>query len=82
MIMDIWQPVLADVGVVGPAQGNGGKFLILPPGHDKVEAKGYYVAESPSRFVFGGVRLLDADKEKAIRELIHGIKSYTWSKAR
>jgi hypothetical protein len=29
--------------------------------------------------VFGGVRLLDDDKEKAIRELIPGIKTYTWS---
>jgi hypothetical protein len=29
--------------------------------------------------VLAGVRLLDADKEKAIKELIPGIKSYTWS---
>jgi hypothetical protein len=29
--------------------------------------------------VFAGVRLLDADKDKAIRELIPGIKTYTWS---
>jgi hypothetical protein len=65
---------------VGPDQGKGGKFLILPPGHEKVEATGYYVTESPSRFAFGGVRLLDADKDKAIRELIPGIRTYTWSK--
>jgi hypothetical protein len=29
--------------------------------------------------VFAGVRLLDADKDKAIQELIPGIKTYKWS---
>src|SRR5262249_25988649 len=81
MIMDGWQRVLADLGVVGPDQGKGGKFLILPPGHEKGEAQGYFVVPAPGRTVFVGVRLLDADKEKAIRELIPGIKSYTWSKS-
>jgi hypothetical protein len=80
MIMDIWQRVLADLGVVGPDQGKGGKFLILPPGHEKVEPAGYFVAPSTSRFVFVGVRLLGEDKEQAIRELVPGIKSYTWAK--
>lgn len=79
MIMDCWQRVLADLGVVGPDQGKGGKFLILPPGHEKVSPEGYYVIQSPGRTVFAGLRLLDADKDKAIRELIPGIKSYSWS---
>jgi len=79
MIMDAWQRVLADLGVVGPDKGNGGKYLILPPGHEMVKPKGYYVVQSPGRTVFAGVRLLDADKEKAIRELIPGIKTYKWS---
>jgi hypothetical protein len=79
MIMDIWQRVLADLGVVGPDKGNGGKFLILPPGHEMVQPEGYYVVQSPSRTVFAGVRLLGDDKEKAIAELIPGIKTYTWS---
>jgi len=79
MILDHWQRVLADLGVVGPDRGQGGKYLILPPGHAKVEPEGYFVVASPSRFVLGGVRLLDDDKEKAIRELIPGIKTYSWS---
>jgi hypothetical protein len=82
MILDVWQRVLADLGVVGPDKGQGGKFLILPPGHEKVEPAGYFVVQSPSRLAFAGVRLLGEDKEKAIRELIPGIKSYTWSKDR
>lgn len=79
MVLDIWQRVLADMGVVGPDQGKGGKFLVLPPGHEKVEADGYYVYPSPTRTVFVGLRLLDRDREKAIRELIPEIKSYAWS---
>lgn len=79
MIMDQWQRVLADLGVVGPDKGNGGKFLILPPGYGPVEADGYFVVQSPSRDVFAGIRLLGDDKEKAIAELTPGIKTYTWS---
>jgi hypothetical protein len=36
MVLDIWQRVLADMGVVGPDEGKGGKFLILSPGHEMV----------------------------------------------
>jgi hypothetical protein len=79
MILDVWQRVLADLGVVGPDEGKGGKFLILPRDHEPVQPEGYYVVRTPGRSVFVGLRLLDADKEKAIRELIPGIKTYTWS---
>src|SRR5262245_22306268 len=40
MIMHAWQRVLEDLGVVGPDQGNGGKYLVLPPGHEMVKAPG------------------------------------------
>jgi hypothetical protein len=79
MILDAWQRVLADLGVVGPDQGKGGKYLILPSGHEMVKPPGYFVVQSPGRTVLAGVRLLAADKEKAIRELIPGIKTYKWS---
>ena len=79
MILDGWQRVLADLGVVGPDQGTGGKYLVLPPGHEPVAPQGYYVTQSPSRVVLGGVRLLGADKEKAIAELIPGIRTYSWT---
>lgn len=79
MILDQWQRVVADLGVVGPDMGKGGKYLILPPGYGPVEAPGYFVIQSPSRDVLAGVRLLDADKEKAIATLLPGMKTYTWS---
>lgn len=79
MILDIWQRVIADLGVVGPYKGRGGKFLILPPGHERIEVEGYHVLKSPSRTVFVGIRLLDDDMDMAIRTLIPGIKTYQWS---
>ena len=48
---------LVDLGVVGPDAGKGGKFLILPPGHEKIEPVGYYVLQAPSRPVLVGFRL-------------------------
>jgi hypothetical protein len=70
MILDNWQRVFADLGVVGPDMGKGGKYLILPPGYGPVEADGYYVVQATSRDVLAGFRLLGDDKEKAIEELV------------
>lgn len=79
MVMDHWQRVLADIGVVGPDKGRGGKYLILPPGYGPVQTDEFFVVQSPSRDVFFGLRLLGEDKEKAIAELVPQIKTYTWS---
>jgi hypothetical protein len=79
MILDNWQRVLADLGVVGPDKGQGGKYLIMPPGYGPVEAKGYYVVQATSRDVLAGFRLLGADKEKEIAKLVPQIKTYRWT---
>src|SRR5262245_25931572 len=79
MIMDNWQRVLADLGVVGPDKGHGGKYLIMPPGYGPVEAPGYFVVQATSRDVFAGFRLLGADAQAAIAELVPQIKTYTWT---
>jgi hypothetical protein len=79
MILDNWQRVLADLGVVGPDQGRGGKYLIMPPGYGPVEAPGYYVIEATSRDVLAGFRLLGGDAEAAIAELVPQIRTYPWT---
>ncbi|WP_243055235.1 DUF1254 domain-containing protein [Pseudomonas sp. BP01] len=43
MVMDVHQRVLSDLGVVGTNKGEGGKYLILPPGHEKIAPAGYNV---------------------------------------
>jgi hypothetical protein len=40
-IMDPWQAALEDVGPAGADKGAGGKYLILPPGHQEVAPDGY-----------------------------------------
>ncbi|WP_434583688.1 DUF1254 domain-containing protein [Klebsiella sp. R390] len=76
MILDIHQRVLADLGVVGPDAGKGGKYLILPPGYDKpIPKEGYFVVKATSNNVLFGVRLLDKDKAEAIKRLVPQITS-------
>jgi len=63
ILLDFWQrPIpgpaidgkffLGDVGFFGPDSGNGGKFLILPPGYDKPVPDGYFVYRSSTNDVF------------------------------
>lgn len=60
ILLDFWQrpiPVdggkyFGDVGLFGPDQGKGGKFLILPPGYKGAVPSGYYVYRSGTNNVF------------------------------
>jgi len=45
-IMDSWQAALEDVGPAGVDKGNGGKYLILPPGYKDTPPDGYIVLPS------------------------------------
>src|ERR1700742_3151827 len=40
-VMDVWQCALEDVGPAGVDKGQGGKYLILPPGHKDKAPAGY-----------------------------------------
>ncbi|MGE8064416.1 DUF1254 domain-containing protein [Pseudomonas sp. NPDC089569] len=75
MVMDVHQRVLEDLGVVGPDKGQGGKYLLLPPGQEKVAPEGYFVVQAKSNIVFFGVRLLGKDKDEAVRTLVPQIST-------
>lgn len=46
-IVNAWQVPLADVGTTGDDAGEGGKYLILPPGYEgEVPSEGYFVYQS------------------------------------
>ncbi len=45
-IMDCWQIPLDDVGPAGTDQGQGGRYLILPPGYDEGIPDGYITLPS------------------------------------
>ncbi|MCA9235535.1 MAG: DUF1254 domain-containing protein [Planctomycetales bacterium] len=49
LIDDFWYRWVADVGITGPDQGKGGKYLILPPDYTGDVPAGYYVVR-PSTY--------------------------------
>jgi hypothetical protein len=69
ILMDFWQrpiPVdggkyFGDVGLFGPDQGKGGKFLLLPPGYKDAVPSGCYVYRSGTNNVFVFLRAFYAD---------------------
>ena len=83
---DGWQTAIEDVGPAGVDKGNGGKYLILPPGYNEKVPNGYIPLPSST---FSGFALLrsnlksdsDADIAKAVA---YGkrIKFYPLSQAR
>jgi len=42
-IDDIWYHWVVDVGLTGPDKGEGGKYLLLPPGYEGDVPEGYFV---------------------------------------
>src|SRR5262249_29700209 len=70
-IDNVWQMPLEDAGPDGADKGNGGKYLLLPPGYNGNIPKGYIALQSDS---IGGFALLrsnlashsDADVSKSV----------------
>lgn len=48
MIDDSWNRYVTDIGVIGPDKGEGGKYLVLPPGYKGNIPGGYIVVQSPT----------------------------------
>jgi hypothetical protein len=61
--LDLWQRPIADLGLTGPDQGKGGKYIIVGPEDDpkKYEKAGAYVFQSATNNIFFGYRILDTD---------------------
>ncbi len=69
ILLDAWQqpiPVdggnfFGDVGLFGPDNGKGGKFLLLPPGYKEKVPEGYFVYRSATNNVFVFLRAFYQD---------------------
>jgi hypothetical protein len=76
------QRYLMDIGPLGPDKGKGGKFLVLPPGYEGEEPKGYFVARSPTFSVTFAVRGFQENGSTAPAvALMKKIRIYPLSKA-
>jgi len=70
-VMDVWQCALEDVGPAGVDQGQGGKYLILPPGYQDQVPAGYIPMPSDTYQGYALLRSIpksgsDADVAKAV----------------
>jgi hypothetical protein len=76
---DLWQRPVTDLGLPGPDQGKGGKFLVLGPGQAAPEgADGYIVVQSTTFNNLWLVRLLSPDAQE--RDALMGkIRLYPFS---
>ena len=84
-IMDAWQVPLEDVGPAGVDKGKGGKYLILPPGHQGAAPNGYIALPSANYQGYALLRSIlrsgsDADVAKAV-DYAKRIKLYPLSQA-
>jgi hypothetical protein len=70
-IMDCWQSALEDVGPAGADKGQGGKYLILPPGYNGTLPEGYIALPSDTYQGYALLRSIltsgsEADQAKAV----------------
>ena len=69
---DMWCRWVTDFGLPGPDRGQGGKYLLLPPGYDgPLPEGGYYVARSrTTRVVILGRSFMENNDPKPAVDLI------------
>jgi hypothetical protein len=77
-----WEP-LSDLGVAGPDEGKGGKYLVLPGDYDDEVPPGYIPVRSRTSNYFMGLRsILEGQTEENVRNgnaLVEQIKAYPLS---
>ena len=75
---DAWFRFVTDMGGPGPDRGQGGKYLILPPGFDGTVPDGYFTAQSRSYINFMALRgfQVDGRPDAASRMFRDGVKIY------
>jgi len=78
MVNDMFFRYVADLGNAGPDQGQGGKFLFLPPGWEGEEPEGYFTYRSPTygNLLFWRGFLVDGDPGPAVASARETIKVY------
>ena len=78
IIDDFWYHWAADVGITGADNGQGGKYLVLPPGYSGEIPAGYFVVKPNtygSWFIFRGY-LVDGSPKPAVDTIKKTFKIY------
>jgi len=83
IVDNFWFEYVADLGMVGPDKGKGGKFLFLPPGYEGKVPKGYHTYQSPT---YGNLLLwrgfqVDGNPKPAVDNIKTNTRIYPLAKA-
>ena len=77
--LDAWQRPLSDLGLTGPDQGKGAKYVFVGPGQEApATAAGAFLLKSPTFGVVLFYRTLDPDQAKG-EALARRIRVYPWA---
>ena len=74
---------VSDVGLTGPDQGKGGKYLFIGPDYEGDIPEGYFVAKSTTyrHWLFMRVFVIDGDLEGSTKALKEGFRCYPLAEA-
>jgi hypothetical protein len=83
IIDDFWFHYVTDVGNAGPDRGQGGKYLLLPPGYDGSVPSGYHVARSNTYGNWFVLRafMIDGKTEPVVKTIKDHLKVYPLAEA-
>ena len=78
----MWFSWIIDIGRPGPDRGEGGKYLLVPPGYDgPLPDGGFYIAHSKTNRVLYASRafLVDNDPKPAVENIKKNLKLYPYA---
>jgi hypothetical protein len=81
-INDMWFSWIIDIGFPGPDRGQGGKYLIVPPGYDgPLPDGGYFIARSKTMRVLYAARafLTNNDPKPTVENIKNNLKIYSYT---
>src|SRR4030095_2536597 len=81
-VNDMWFQWIIDVGFPGPDRGEGGRYLIVPPGYDgPLPDSGFHVARSKTLRVLYASRafLVDNDPKPTVENIKKNLKIYPYT---
>ena len=83
-IDDIYQRWVTDVGQTGPDKGQGGKYLVLPPGYKGEIPEGYFVVHTPTfrNWLLMRAFVIDGDAQKTVKSVKAGWRIYPLSEVK
>jgi hypothetical protein len=74
---DMYFRYIVDIGAAGPDKGEGGKYLVLPPGYEGDVPEGYFVVRSRTYGVWNFMRgYVESGVEEAVDRVKGSLKVY------